>query len=282
MKGDIDVGSMAMTPEHLAQMEKAPNVKMHYDPSMRLFLITMHNQRPPLDNKNVRKCFSYAFNYDVFINDIMKGKALRNKAPIPNNLFGYPKDIKGYDFNLNKAKEYCDKARAEGANLDREIELHYIHEEDLSKQAAQVFQSDVRKIGVKIKLVADVFDRMAAGASKKESTPDMWVHWVSPYFIDPENWIGQMYNSQFHGTWKASSWYKNPEVDQLLTQAREVIDRSKRAELYEKAARIIVEDAPEIYIYDTVISRGVSARLKNFTFSPVGYGCEVRLMNLVD
>ena len=33
----------------------------------------------------------------------------------------------------------------------------------------------------------------------------MWVHWVSTYFVDPENWVGQMYDSQFHGTWKASA-----------------------------------------------------------------------------
>ena len=29
-----------------------------------------------------------------------------------------------------------------------------------------------------------------------------------------------MYDSQFHGTWKASAYYKNDEVDALLRKAR--------------------------------------------------------------
>ena len=63
--------------------------------------------------------------------------------------------------------------------------------------------------------------------TKVETTPDMWVHWVSTYFADPENWIGQMYDSQFHGTWKASSWYKNDKVDAML---REAVSSGKVAE----------------------------------------------------
>ena len=55
----------------------------------------------------------------------------------------------------------------------------------------------------------------------------MWIHWVSTYMVDPENWVGQMYDSQFHGTWKASAWYKNPKVDELLRKARGLIEQSR-------------------------------------------------------
>jgi peptide/nickel transport system substrate-binding protein len=40
----------------------------------------------------------------------------------------------------------------------------------------------------------------------------------------------------------------NPEVDQLLVQARQIADRGRRAELYRKAHRLIVEDAPMVFV----------------------------------
>jgi peptide/nickel transport system substrate-binding protein len=110
----------------------------------------------------------------------------------------------------------------------------------------------------------------------------MWVHWVSTYFVDPENWIGQMYDSQFHGTWKASAWYKNDQVDDLLRRARSSLDQAERERLYQQATRIVVADSPDIWVYNTLNLRGLSRRVQGYTFSPVGSGGELRLMSLAN
>ncbi len=56
---------------------------------MRLLVIRMNNTKPPFDNINARKCFAYSFNYTGFIDEIVKGNAQRNPAPLPNNIWGY-------------------------------------------------------------------------------------------------------------------------------------------------------------------------------------------------
>ena len=89
-----------------------------------------------------------------------------------------------------------------------------------------------------------------------------------------------MYDSQFHGTWKASSWYGNSEVDKLLRAAREDTDRDKRAKDYAEAARLVVGDAVDIWIYNTVQLRGLSKRVNGFRFNPVNNGGELRTMYL--
>jgi peptide/nickel transport system substrate-binding protein len=223
---------------------------------------------------------SHAFNYDGFIGVILKNFAERNPAPIPRNLWGYPEGVKGYDFDLKKAQAECDKAKAEGAPVDREIGLHIQAQLAQTGQAAQLFQSDLKKIGLNVKIVTDTWPNMTASTAKAETTPDMWIHWVSAYFIDPENWIGTMYDSALHGTWKASAWYRNPKVDELLRSARTTIDQNERAKMYAEAARIVVDDAADIWVYNTVELRGVRARVKGFKFSPVGSGNELRWMHL--
>jgi peptide/nickel transport system substrate-binding protein len=280
MKGEIDAGDSYLPTDQVERLQKTKNVVVQRNESMRLFVIRMNNSKPPFDNVNARRCFSRAFNYDAFIKVILKSYAERNPAPIPKNLWGYPEGIKGYDFDLQKAKADCDKAKAEGAPIGREVELHIQTALDQTTQAAQLFQSDLKKIGINLKVVPNTWPNLTASTGKPETTPDMWIHWVSAYFIDPENWIGTMYDSQFHGTWKASAWYKNPKVDELLRSARANPNRDERAKMYQDAAKLVVEDAADIWVYNTVELRGTSARLKNFTFSPVGSGNELRFLSL--
>jgi len=282
MKGEIDVADSYLPTDQVERLSKVKDVVIHRNESMRVFIIRMNNTRPPFDNVDFRRCMSRAFNYDAFIGVILKNFAERNPAPIPKNLWGYPEGIKGYDFDLAKARADCDKAKAKGAPVDREIQLHIQTGLDQTMQAAQLFQSDVKKIGLNMKVVPNTWPNLTASTAKPDTTPDMWIHWVSAYFIDPENWIGTMYDSGLHGTWKASSWYKNPNVDELLRSARANPNRDERAKLYQQAARLVVDDAADIWVYNTVELRGMRARVKGFKFSPVGSGSELRYMSLAN
>ncbi len=280
LNGSLDMTDSNLPVDQIERIQKAPNAHIAKNQTMRLFVIRMNNTKPPFDNINTRKCFAHAFNYDGFINEIVKGYATRNTSPTPNNLWGYPKDEKGYDYDLAKAKEYFDKAMAEGAPIKRPIELHVQQPLEQTVQAGQLFQSDLATIGVNLKLVSDTFANLTSVSSKAETTPDMWIHWVSTYYVDPDNWIGQMYDSRFHGTWKASCWYTNPKVDALLRKARGLVEQEDRAPLYEQAARMIVADLPDIWIYNHIEVVGIANRVQGFRHCPVGSGGEVRWMHL--
>jgi peptide/nickel transport system substrate-binding protein len=280
IKGEIDVSDSYLPTDQVERLQKTKDVVVQRNQSMRIFVIRMNNMKPPFDNVHARRCFSHAFNYEGFIGVILKNFAERNPAPVPRNLWGYPEGVKGYDFDLAKAKVECDKARAEGAPLDREIGLHIQQALAQTGQAAQLFQSDLKKIGLNVKVITDTWPNLTASTAKPETTPDMWIHWVSAYFIDPENWVGTMYDSQFHGTWKASAWYKNAKVDELLRAARATPNQTERARMYQEAARQVVDDAADIWVYNTVELRGLRARVKGFRFSPVGSGNELRWMSL--
>lgn len=276
INGDIHGTDSYVPTDHVERIKQAKGVHIEQNESMRLMAIRMHNQRPPFDNIDFRKCVSYAFNYDGFIDQILGGYAVRNKGPLPGNLWGSPKDLKGYGYNLDLARQHCDKARAAGAPIDRKIQLHIMSELELTTQAAQLLQGDMATLGINIEIVPNTWPNLTSSTATAESTPDMWVHWLSTYFVDPENWIGQMYDSRFHGTWKASSWYKNEKVDKLLTEARESNDRAEREAKYEEATRIVVDEAVDVWIYNTVELRGVSDRIEGIQFSPVGSGGELR------
>src|SRR5262249_50353430 len=150
------------------------------------FVVRLNNMKPPFNNLNARRAFAHAFNYEGFIKDILGGYATRDPYPMPETLWGIPHDVKGYDYDLKKAKEYVTKAAAEGAPMKRMIEIHVQSENEQSVQSAQLFQSDLAQIGINAKVVGNVWSNLTASTKSPETTPDIWVHWVSTYFADPE------------------------------------------------------------------------------------------------
>ena len=278
----IDETDAYLPTDQVDRIERAQGVHVEKNLSMAIFLIRMNNSRPPFDNLDFRKCLSSAFNYEGFIHEILKDYAKRDPTPMPINLWGYPPSVKGYTYDMKVAAQYCDKARAAGAPIARELEIHVPAQLDQTTQAAQLFQSDLATLGLKVRIVTEPWAQLTGSTAQPETSPDMWVHWVSTYFVDPENWIGQMYDSQFAGTWKASSWYKSAKVDGLLRQARETTDQAARQGMYEAATQQIVDDAVDIWIDNTVELRGVSDRVQGFRYSPVGSGAEMRWVRLTN
>ncbi|GGC51198.1 twin-arginine translocation pathway signal protein [Siccirubricoccus deserti] len=278
LRGEIDAGDSYLPTDQVERVERNARTRVQKDESMRVFIIRMNNRKPPFDNLDARLCFAHAFNYEGFNTIILKGLVVRNAGPNPNSLWGNPPNLAPYAFDLAKAKEHCDRARAAGSPIGREIEIHIQSELEQTTQAAQMFQADLRRVGINLKIVPNTWANITAATARAESTPDTWIHWVSSYFIDPENWIGQMYDSRFHGTWKASSWYRNERVDAMLAQARGSLDRAERERLYQEATRIVVAESPDIWVYNTLNLRGVSRRVQGWNFSPVGSGGELRTL----
>lgn len=280
LNGTIDLTEADLGADAAARIESSNRAHLRRDQALRTFVIRMNNAKPPFDNINARKCFAHAFNYDGYIETIMQGTAKRNGAPMPATLWGMPDDLQVYDYDLDKAKEYYDLAVAEGAPMDQPIEFYTYAIRELSIVTAQVFQADLAKIGVDLKIVNSQWANILSMTASPETAPAMWCHWVSAYYVDPENWLGAMYDSKSHGTWKAASYYRNAEVDELLQKARSVADQEGRQAAYAEAIRKIVADSPDIWVYDGIDVRGVANRVQGLKYCPVGGGLEARWMSL--
>lgn len=67
-------------------------------------------KHPILSNKFVRKAFASAINYQHIIDDFMEGFAQKANSPIPPYWFAYNPDVVPYEYNLEQAAAYLEKA----------------------------------------------------------------------------------------------------------------------------------------------------------------------------
>ncbi len=273
MRGDFHGTGGYLPQDQVKRLKETGKINVMEAESMRIFMFQLHNQRAPLNDVNVRRAISHSFDYGSFINDILSGSVERNPVPIPNNMWGVPKDIKGYDYDIDKAKAELARAKTK---IDRPLEVAFLTGFSQTEQAAVMMQSGLKKAGIESKLVNHPWPVMVKKMAKPETSPDMVVYWISTYYADPNNWIGEMFHSGAWGTFKSSSFYKNPKVDALLETALQSTDKAVRAKAYEDAARIVFDDAGGIWVYNTKWFGPYAKNVKGIRFSPIGNAQEMR------
>ena len=125
-----------MPQDQIIKLRESDKVNVMEEESMRIFYNIIHNGRKPMDDINLRKAISYCFDYDAFINDILSGSAARNPVPLPNNIWGAPKNPKGYTYDIEKAKEHLAKVKGP----IRELTLGALAGYQQTEQAAALLQ----------------------------------------------------------------------------------------------------------------------------------------------
>ena len=279
IRGDFQgIGGYLQT-DQINRINESGKAKVLEEESMRVMMFQINTTRPPFDDVHVRRAMNYAFDYDGFNNDILEGLVERNPTPIPNTMWGAPKDLKGYEYDLDKAKEELAKA---SAKVDRPVEIAFLTGFEQSEQAATVLQNGLYQIGIESKVVGIPWPVIVERFADPETTPDISSYWISTYYADPHNWIGEMFHSDTRGTFKNASHYSNPKVDELLDKALASTDQEERAEYYSQATEIVVKDAPGIWVYNTKWYGPYASNLEGIVFCPIGNAQEMRTAYYTD
>lgn len=270
MRGDYHGLDGYLAPDQVKRLREAEDVKIIEEESMRVFHFAMHNGRPPFDDINFRKALAHSFDYDGYINAIMQNTVTRNPTIVPNNMWGAP-DVEGYDYDLDKAREYLEKVEGE----IRTIRIGTLAGFSETEQAAALLQNSLNQLGLDVEIQNDPWPVVSSNMQDPDTMYDMVPYWKSTYYADPNNWIGEQYGSRYAPTRNVSS-YDNPEADKLIEEALRTTDHERREELYEEATRIVYDDAAGIWIYNTKWYGPYSSRVEGIRFSPIGNGQDMR------
>lgn len=275
MNGDFHGTDGYLPQDQVKRLAASENVVVDEQESMRIFYSIIHHGRFPMNDLNFRKALSYSFDYDGFINNILSGSVARDPVPLPNNMWGAPADVEGYTYDLEKAKEYLAKVKGELP----EITIGALAGYGQTEQAAALLQNGLNKIGVKTKIVAEPWAVASGKMRDEQQMYDLLFLWKSTYYADPNNWLGEMYACEQIGA-RNNSWYCNEEVDKLLSEARVSTDQALRKANYEKANKLLMEDAAGIFIYNTKWFGPFNKKVKGVRFSPIGNGQEMRWVSM--
>jgi ABC-type transport system substrate-binding protein len=231
----------------LQSLKANKKVKTLVAPSDRTIFIALDYQDPLLSKKEVRQALNYAVDKDAIVKNVMFGAAETLDAPMAPSLAGYCK-TGSYDYDPAKAKQMLADAGAAGATLDLLTPSgRYVQD----AQAAEAIAGYLRDVGLTVNVSTSDFPSFLArvNAPHSENTVDMHLLGWAPAYLDADFQM-QMFRSATHPPkGLGTSFYTNPEVEQVLAQADVELDQSKRAQLYCDASKVIWDDAPWIFLW---------------------------------
>jgi peptide/nickel transport system substrate-binding protein len=276
MRGDYQGADGYLPYDQIQRLRGQAAVQVLEQESMRVFTLALNCTKAPMNDPNFRRAMAYAFDYGGFIDSIMKGSVSRNPGPIPNNLWGTPPGLEGYAYDPDRAKAELKKV----SGPLRPISINALAGFSESEQAATLFQSTLRGVGieatVEISPWSVVSERMRRSA---QTQPDVVPLWKSTYYVDPNNWVGELFGTRYHGT-RTFSWYSNPEFDRRLDRALVSNDPAERKRLYEEMTQIVSDEAAGIFVYNTRWYGPYSSKVEGIRFSPVSNGQDIRWASL--
>lgn len=222
-------------------------------------------------DEDVRKGFSYAFDYDSFLKEALGGRGTRAYGPAPEGLYHYEESDPHYEFDLKKAEEHFKKAWG-GKVWENGFTFTITYNTGSAQRqiAAEMLKRNVEKLNPKFKI--DVRGVMWASFLEKTTARQMpmWVRgWVADY-ADAHNFYFSFMHSD--GRYAFSQGYKNPKADKLVAQAVAETNPQKRVALYKQLHRLVYDDAMQIYTIHPTGLWAMRESVKGFVDNPVYMG----------
>jgi len=243
--GDIDL-TMDVPPDSLDELRRDPNVVVAESNSSAVWYVMLNTRHPILKDRRVRQALNHAVNKEAIIRDILRGTAIVSRGPM-SPVYGtfYEDNTARYPHDLDKAR-----ALLREAGHPNGFELTFLVPESGSGmqspvEMATVIQANLAQIGVRAKI-----QTMEWGAYLRKylEQPDMAEMSWNPSIGDPDHMMYMLLSSDRFPPAFNAGYYQNDRVDDLLRRARTTVDEKARVPLYREAQKLVVEDAPWIFV----------------------------------
>lgn len=228
---------------------------------------------PPdfFNDVEVRRGFSYAFDYDAIMRDTFKGTAARALGPIPPIVAGYDAGQPRYSHDLKKAEEHLRKAWG-GRVWEKgfRFTLTYNTGSENREAAAQILKKNIEKLNPKFRVDLRGVDWASfLDKAQRHLMPLFARGWMADY-PDAHNFIYAFYHSQ--GRYPSSQGFADAELDALIEKAVAEPVPAKRAALYKKILAKGYDDAPAIFTVHPAGVYGMRTWVKGFVDNSVNLG----------
>ena len=228
-------------------------------------------QSKALTDETVRLALAYATDKQIIVEQVLNNQGTVVNSPLLPGCLGYSQETKVYDFALEHANNILEEAGWTEQDEDgiREKEIN----DELTKleislvasdwpeieQTAQLIKEQWEKVGGRVNLeVIDSavlqedylrprqYEAILFGQALA-ADPDPFAFWHSSHRKDPGLNL---------------ALYQNKEVDKLLEEARQNLDKEKRAEQYIEFQKLLVDDLPAVFLFSPDYLYPVNKKVK--------------------
>jgi ABC-type transport system substrate-binding protein len=191
---------------------------------------------------HLRRAIYFGTNRKVIVEKVLYGFGDVTGGTIPAGMSGY---VPPFDINRLYDPEIAKKELKQSGYKGEVLEL-FIHELAGSEQVGQIFQQQMKELGIKIKLTKldfnSALNRMVKGDAPLFS---MFLEYV---FSSPEPILSNLFTSAKRPV--PNFWqYSNPRIDKEIESLRTIKDRNASIKKSADIEQSIMEEVPAVFLY---------------------------------
>ncbi len=250
--GEIDF--VLIEPPNLPLVQENAALKLNEAPQFGHVYIALNNAHPLFSDPVVRRAMSHGLDKKSIVERVLQGKGQLSTGPIPA-VMGWPYDpeVPTYPYDREKAQALLAEAgwQAGSDGVLQKDDQRFAFTMVVDKrnptrvQIATIAQQFFKQLGMDVKLQTLEWGDMIKNYWRPHKYEAMTFYQI--YAPDPD--LFGFFHSQYVDKGRNLSRYANPEMGQLLAEARNVSDTAARKALYSKIQRILAEEAAMIYLY---------------------------------
>jgi ABC-type transport system substrate-binding protein len=260
---EIDITGVGINDiERIRDRSDPLNAEFTESSSLDTYYIGFNTQEPPFDDPDVRRAFAMAIDKQVLSEVVLKELVVPAKGVLPPGMPGFNDDLEGIPFDPDGARELLDDAGGPGS-LGKISLLSSGRGASVGPIIEAIQAMWEQNLGVTVEVDQEEFGLFLRDLDDGNFTM-FDLGWVADY-VDPQNFLDIKFHS---GSPNNEMKYSNPDVDELLEEARTEQDEATRLDLYRQAEEMIVEDAAWIPLYHGKSNALIKPYVKDYFIPP--------------
>lgn len=270
-------------PDNIAQIQADPNLRFIDQPGPHTWWVALNLAEPPFNDIRVRHAVNYAVNKEGITRDILKNTGMPAFGPIPPAVdWAYTENVPRYPYHPKKARALLKEAGWEDTNNDGILDkngqpfeiIFWVTESGSGMQSpktmAQAIQADLASIGIQARIQTfewgAYLTKYNAGLKGEAHMAEMsWMIGSG----DPDLLLSPTLSSE---AWAPAGfntgYFKNDRVDEILAQAKRIIEQKERGKLYRELQQIVAQEAPWIFVDHQIQNAAMHNKVQGFTLHP--------------
>lgn len=257
-------------PADIEALRRHPDIFMSRRMNLDVGFLAFNTMKEPLSSRQVRQAVSLAIDKRAILKAVYLGFAGRPaRTPVPPGLWSHDESISGYPYDPEAARRLLSEAGyADGFATTLwalPVNRPYLPS---GRQAAQMIQSDLAKVGIEAKIVTyewgEYINRVRAGEHEMAL-----LGWVAS-IADPDDLLRANWSCAAVDMGINPSRRCHPAFDALLDKGRASLERREREKYYRAAQRLWHEHALAVPLAHSIQFTPMRREVVGYMPSPLG------------
>jgi peptide/nickel transport system substrate-binding protein len=260
ISGGVDV-IKAVPPDQMDVINKSGQARIGTSPILRTAMLQFDQAgrggANPFQDRRVRQAANLSVDMDAIIKHVLNGLGDRTATAVNPMAFGFDPNLKPYQQDVARAKKLLAEAGYPNG-LDVRFMTGPPVVEPAVQQTNDAIVADMAKAGFRVQQNY-IGDNTVLVAKIKENKADPMFNWSWGYYsvFDAD---AILYDVLKCG--EAYSYYCNKDLDGLINEGRSTLDVKKRSDVYQKAQKLLFDDAAYLFKWGLRGVWGISNRIE--------------------